>query len=83
MAYHCCADYLRAKYPQRTSLKNCLRRLLDKMDGYAVWTAADGELMCGFAGWKAGRKAATHGEGEGVAAESGGVAGGGAAAGFG
>ncbi len=59
VAYHCCADYLRAKYPQRTSLKNCLRRLLDKMDGYAVWTAADGELMCGFAGWKAGRAAAT------------------------
>src|SRR5271156_2107471 len=25
VAYHCCADYLRAKYPQRTSLKNCLR----------------------------------------------------------
>ena len=59
VAYHCCADYLRAKYPQRTSLKNCLRRLLDKMDGYAVWTAADGELMCGFAGWKVGRAAAT------------------------
>src|SRR5580704_6258588 len=59
VAYHCCADYLRAKYPQRTSLKNCLRRLMDKTDGYAVWTAADGELMCGFAGWKAGRKAAT------------------------
>jgi DNA-directed RNA polymerase specialized sigma24 family protein len=58
VAYHCCADYLRAKYPQRTSLKNCLRRLMDKMDGYAVWTSADGELMCGFAGWKSGRAAA-------------------------
>jgi DNA-directed RNA polymerase specialized sigma24 family protein len=58
VAYHCCADYLRAKYPQRTSLKNSLRRLLDKMDGYAVWTSADGELMCGFAGWAAGRAAA-------------------------
>jgi DNA-directed RNA polymerase specialized sigma24 family protein len=58
VAYHCCADYLRAKYPQRTSLKNSLRRLMDKMDGYAVWTSADGELMCGFAGWAAGRSAA-------------------------
>jgi hypothetical protein len=59
VAYHCCADYLRAKYPQRASLKNCLRRLLDKADGYAVWTSADGELMCGFVGWKTGRAAAS------------------------
>jgi DNA-directed RNA polymerase specialized sigma24 family protein len=55
VAYHCCADYLRAKYPQRTSLKNCLRRLLDKADGYAAWTAASGEVMCGFAGWQNGK----------------------------
>lgn len=54
VAYHCCADYLRAKYPQRTGLKNCLRRLLDKSDGYAVWVGANGDLLCGFAGWRVG-----------------------------
>jgi len=52
VAFHCCADYLRARYPQRTSLKNCLRRLLDSRDGYAVWTTENGDLLCGFAGWK-------------------------------
>jgi DNA-directed RNA polymerase specialized sigma24 family protein len=59
VAYHCCADYLRAKYPQRASLKNCLRRLLDKADGYSAWTSANGELLCGFAGWKVGRAEAS------------------------
>ncbi len=54
VAYHCCADYLRAKYPQRTGLKNALRRVLDKADGYAVWVGANGDLQCGFAGWRAG-----------------------------
>jgi hypothetical protein len=54
VAYHCCADYLRAKYPQRTSLKNCLRRLLDKSDGYAAWVSNGGDLMCGFVGWQSG-----------------------------
>ncbi len=80
VAYHCCADYLRAKYPQRTSLKNCLRRLLDKTDGYAVWTAVDGELMCGFAGWRGGAYGGDYREGKGVTAESGGSTGGGFAA---
>jgi hypothetical protein len=51
VTYHCCADYLRAKYPQRASLKNCLRRLLETRNGYAVWTAGSGELFCGFSGW--------------------------------
>ena len=59
VAYHCCADYLRAKYPQRTSLKNCLRRLLDKADGYAAWTSRNGDVLCGFAGWQGGGAAAT------------------------
>lgn len=54
VAYHCCADYLRAKYPKRTSLKNSLRRLLDKADGFAAWTNANGDVLCGFAGWANG-----------------------------
>jgi hypothetical protein len=50
VAYNTCNDYLRAKYPQRTRLKNALRRLLDKSSGYAVWPGEFGELLCGFAG---------------------------------
>jgi DNA-directed RNA polymerase specialized sigma24 family protein len=52
VAYHCCADYLRARYPQRTSLKNCLRRLLETRDGYGIWTTENGDLLCGFASWR-------------------------------
>jgi DNA-directed RNA polymerase specialized sigma24 family protein len=52
VAYHCCADYLRAKYPRRASLKNRLYRLLDRIDDYASWTNRDGDLICGGAGWQ-------------------------------
>lgn len=52
VAYRTCADYLRARYPVRTSLKNSLRRILDKSDRFLTWTSGNGELMCGFAGWK-------------------------------
>ncbi|MEP7353869.1 MAG: hypothetical protein ABI824_11605 [Acidobacteriota bacterium] len=50
VAYNTCNDYLRAKYPQRTRLRNALHRLFDKADGYAVWGDAHGELICGFVG---------------------------------
>ncbi len=49
-AHHVCNDYLRSKYPQRTRLKNALRRVLDKADEYSVWSNAPGDLMCGFVG---------------------------------
>jgi hypothetical protein len=52
VAFHSCADYLRAKHPERTSLKNNLRRLLQKVDGYATWTGPDGDLLAGFVGWQ-------------------------------
>jgi len=52
VTYNRIADYLRSKYPERTSLRNCLRRLLDKSDGYAVWPSDSGELMCGYVGWQ-------------------------------
>src|ERR1700753_1748704 len=52
VAFHTCADYIRSRYPQRTNLKNCLRRLLQKADGYAFWSAANGELLCGYVGWQ-------------------------------
>jgi hypothetical protein len=52
VAYRTCSDYLRAKYPLRTSLKNSLRRILDGSNQFAVWEGASGELMCGYPGWK-------------------------------
>lgn len=52
VAYRTCSDYLRARYPVRTSLKNSLRRIIDKSDKFLTWTSSGGELMCGFAGWK-------------------------------
>jgi hypothetical protein len=54
VAYRTCSDYLRAKYPVRTSLKNCLRRILDKANEFAGWQTPDGEMVCGFVGWKSG-----------------------------
>ncbi len=52
VAYRTCSDYLRAKYPIRTSLKNSLRRILDKADEFACWEGASGELVCGYPGWR-------------------------------
>ena len=52
VAYRTCSDYLRAKYPIRTGLKNSLRRILDKADEFATWESSSGELMCGYPGWK-------------------------------
>jgi hypothetical protein len=52
VAYRTCSDYLRAKYPVRTSLKNTLRRILDKANEFATWENATGELMCGYPGWR-------------------------------
>lgn len=48
-AYHACADYLRAKYPARTRIRNALRRTLEKTG--AVWQAS-GDWICGHAGWR-------------------------------
>jgi hypothetical protein len=52
VAYRTCSDYLRAKYRVRTSLKNCLRRILDKAADYDAWEGGSGELVCGYVGWK-------------------------------
>src|ERR1700758_4769025 len=52
VAYRTCSDYLRARYPLRTSLKNSLRRILDKADEFSAWEGASGELICGYPGWR-------------------------------
>jgi hypothetical protein len=50
-ARNACAGYLRARYPLRTLLKNRLRRFFRSRQGYTEWDA-NGELVCGFAGWR-------------------------------
>lgn len=52
VAYRTCSDYLRARYPIRTSLKNTLRRLLDKAEDLTAWESPQGELLCGYPGWR-------------------------------
>lgn len=52
VAYRTCTDYLRAKYPVRTSLRNSLRRILDKSNDFAAWEGESGEWICGFPGWR-------------------------------
>lgn len=52
VAYRTCSDYLRAKYPVRTSLKNTLRRILDKAEEFAAWENASGEVVGGYPGWR-------------------------------
>lgn len=46
------SDYLRRKYPLRTSLKNRLRYFLDHQRGYALWNNAHGDPMAGRHGWQ-------------------------------
>jgi DNA-directed RNA polymerase specialized sigma24 family protein len=50
--YHVCYQYLRAKYPQRQSLKDKLRYLLTHQPGLALWGSEDATLHCGFAAWR-------------------------------
>ena len=52
VAYRTCSDYLRAKYPLRTSLKNSLRRILDGANEFTAWEGASGEMICGYPGWR-------------------------------
>jgi hypothetical protein len=50
-ARNTCSEYLRERYPLRALLKNRLRRFFRSRQGYAEWEL-DGELVCGFAGWR-------------------------------
>ncbi|MBL8174311.1 MAG: hypothetical protein JNK48_06565 [Bryobacterales bacterium] len=52
VAQHACDRYFRARYPQRHRLKNRLRYLMANDNRYALWTAPDVRLLCGFAAWK-------------------------------
>lgn len=50
--YHACSEYLRAKYPQRHSLKSKVRHALRNRDGLSQWKTESGELVGGFAAWQ-------------------------------
>jgi DNA-directed RNA polymerase specialized sigma24 family protein len=58
VTYHACSDYLRARYPQRTRLRNMLRRVIEKSSAHTARATASGELECGFSGWRGDRTAA-------------------------
>ncbi|HWS86493.1 MAG TPA: hypothetical protein VN282_06000 [Pyrinomonadaceae bacterium] len=49
-AYRACADHLRARYPQRHSLRNKLRYFLTHQTTFTLWENADGEWLCGRRG---------------------------------
>jgi hypothetical protein len=50
-ARNACAEYLRDRHPHRAFLKNRLRRFLRSRPAFAEWEL-DGEMVCGFAGWR-------------------------------
>lgn len=52
VAYRACADHLRARYPQRHSLRNKLRYFLTHQTTFELWETADGEWLCGRRAWK-------------------------------
>jgi RNA polymerase sigma factor (sigma-70 family) len=52
IAYQACSKALRKKNPQRSGLKNRLRYVLTRWQGFALWQGKNEELLCGFAGWQ-------------------------------
>jgi RNA polymerase sigma factor (sigma-70 family) len=51
IASNTCTDFLRAKSPARTRLKDGLRHLLKRHKDLVSWED-DGEILCGFAPWR-------------------------------
>jgi RNA polymerase sigma factor (sigma-70 family) len=51
IASNICTDFLRAKSPARTRLKEGLRHLLKRHKDLVSWEH-DGEILCGFASWR-------------------------------
>jgi len=50
--YSACADYFRARHPNRSRLKAMLRHHLKKSDQFAIWEAEDRRWFCGFSTWQ-------------------------------
>lgn len=53
---HVCYTHLRQKYPQRWSLRDRLRYLLNHQAGLALWESDEGEWLCGLAAWRDQKK---------------------------
>src|SRR5215217_610153 len=51
IASNACTDFLRAKSPARTRLKDGLRHLLKRHKDLVSWEQ-DGEILCGFVAWR-------------------------------
>ncbi|MGE0641440.1 MAG: hypothetical protein AB7G12_16255 [Thermoanaerobaculia bacterium] len=47
-----CRAFLRRRHPERTRLSNQLRYALGHDPGLALWSAADGSVRTGLAGWR-------------------------------
>jgi RNA polymerase sigma factor (sigma-70 family) len=50
-AYNGCHERLRERYPARNRLRNQLRYLLNHHSDFALWQAAQGQLVCGRGRW--------------------------------
>jgi RNA polymerase sigma factor (sigma-70 family) len=62
IAHNVCHQYLRQKYPNRSRLKNRIRYLLTHRQDFFLHAEDQGseqKLLCGFAGWRYQRKAAS------------------------
>jgi len=54
-ATNACHDYLRAKSPARSRLKNNLRDLFGRHQEFAIWKV-ENETLCGFDSWRGNSK---------------------------
>jgi RNA polymerase sigma factor (sigma-70 family) len=52
IASNACAEYLRRKYPHRSSLEDKLRYLLNHKAGLASWKSEDEQWLCGLDAWR-------------------------------
>ncbi len=52
IAYHACSEYIRDKYPARTSLRNRIHYFLTHHPDYAVWESESGDALGGFVYWR-------------------------------
>jgi hypothetical protein len=51
-AYLACADYFRARHPNRWRLKAMLRHHLKKSEQFAIWEGEDRRWLCGLSSWR-------------------------------
>src|SRR5262249_20880432 len=51
-SYSACADYFRARHPNRSRLKAMLRHHLKRNDQFAIWEGEDRRWLCGLSAWQ-------------------------------